>query len=600
MPAPHMTRQRDTPNADPARRDQNMVLIGGDDPAADVAALVPALDARGEDGRRRRSNSVLAIEVLLTASPSGGPQPTPTRNRRGWTARRNGWSASMAARTSRTCGCTATSAPPPYGVHRSSGPGGRGLNARRWIGGAHRCAQQQTDYAAVVEPLGLRRGVEGSTAEHERVKRHYGQIAAPVTELKIERPPRLIIDPEGWATEQAASVAQQAAPALARAQTAESDRTARKSAVAQATKERGRRERAEASLERQKAVTDRMRALPLPDVLDALGFQQDKAEPDRWRAEGFNVTIGTGQKAGKWWDHAAQTGRGGAIDLTAHALGCDFKGALAWLSDRFGPGPTAADLTARMRAEAVAQVKAAIAEREPFTPPAPTTEHWPEVRRHLTADRALPAPYIDRLHELGDCYADARRNAVFLCRDEAGRVVGAEMKGTVKRSDGSRFSGMAPGSAKDAGGFRLGALAKAATVYLVESAIDAISLARLRAAAGEGFAIISTAGTTPQPRRWFAGIAETVRRVCAFDNDRAGDKAAEGLLRHRFERLRPRGKDWNDDLRAATKGQSEGGAANPAPTTEVLKAAWAAIGGRAATPEAPDDGSVPDDTELGL
>jgi hypothetical protein len=475
------------------------------------------------------------------------------------------------------------------------------LNARRWIGGAHRCAQQQTDYAAVVEPLGLRRGVEGSTAEHERVKRHYGQIAAPVTELKIERPPRLIIDPEGWATEQAASVAQQAAPALARAQTAESDRTARKSAVAQATKERGRRERAEASLERQKAVTDRMRALPLPDVLDALGFQQDKAEPDRWRAEGFNVTIGTGQKAGKWWDHAAQTGRGGAIDLTAHALGCDFKGALAWLSDRFGPGPTAADLTARMRAEAVAQVKAAIAEREPFTPPAPTTEHWPEVRRHLTADRALPAPYIDRLHELGDCYADARRNAVFLCRDEAGRVVGAEMKGTVKRSDGSRFSGMAPGSAKDAGGFRLGALAKAATVYLVESAIDAISLARLRAAAGEkGFAIISTAGTTPQPRRWFAGIAETVRRVCAFDNDRAGDKAAEGLLRHRFERLRPRGKDWNDDLRAATKGQSEGGAANPAPTTEVLKAAWAALGGRAATPEAPDDGSVPDDTELGL
>ena len=120
-----------------------------------------------------------------------------------------------------------------------------------------------------------------------------------------------------------------------------------------------------------------MRALPLPDVLDALGFQQDKAEPDRWRAEGFNVTIGTGQKAGKWWDHAAQTGRGGAIDLTAHALGCDFKGALAWLSDRFGPGPTAADLTARMRAEAVAQVKAAIAEREPFTAPAPTTEHWP-------------------------------------------------------------------------------------------------------------------------------------------------------------------------------------------------------------------------------
>ena len=437
--AQHMTRQRDTPNADPARRDQNMVLIGGDDPAADVAALVPALDARGEDGRRlRRSNSVLAIEVLLTASPEWWAAADADAQQ-AWLDRSTEWLVSEYGRENiahlRLHGDERT--PHLTGFIVPLDPEGGGLNARRWIGGAHRCAQQQTDYAAVVEPLGLRRGVEGSTAEHERVKRHYGQIAAPVTELKIERPPRLIIDPEGWATEQAASVAQQAAPALARAQTAESDRTARKSAVAQATKERGRRERAEASLERQKAVTDRMRALPLPDVLDALGFQQDKAEPDRWRAEGFNVTIGTGQKAGKWWDHAAQTGRGGAIDLTAHALGCDFKGALAWLSDRFGPGPTAADLTARMRAEAVAQVKAAIAEREPFTPPAPTTEHWPEVRRHLTADRALPAPYIDRLHELGDCYADARRNAVFLCRDEAGRVVGAEMKGTVKRSDGA-------------------------------------------------------------------------------------------------------------------------------------------------------------------
>ena len=76
-----------------------------------------------------------------------------------------------------------------------------------------------------------------------------------------------------------------------------------------------------------------------------------------------------GAKASKWFDHAAGTGRGGAIDLTAHVLGTDFKGALAWLADRFGPGAAAADLTARLRAQAVAQVKEAVAEREPFTPP---------------------------------------------------------------------------------------------------------------------------------------------------------------------------------------------------------------------------------------
>ena len=163
----------------------------------------------------------------------------------------------------------------------------------------------------------------------------------------------------------------------------------------------------------------------------------------------------------------------------------------------------------------------------------------------------MPAPYIDRLHELGDCYADARRNAVFVCRDEDGRAVGAELKGTVPRRDGSRFTGMAPGSRKDRGGFRVGTVARAAVVYLVESAIDAISLTRLRQMDGEkGFAVVSTAGTTPEPRTWFAGLADAVRRVCAFDNDPAGDKAAQALRRHRFERLRPEGKDWNDDLRA--------------------------------------------------
>ena len=166
-----------------------------------------------------------------------------------------------------------------------------------------------------------------------------------------------------------------------------------------------------------------------------------------------------------------------------HVTGSDFKGALAWLADRFGPGAAAADLTARLRAQAVSDVKAAVAEREPFTPPQPAPEHWQHVREHLTKARALPGGYIDRLHELGDLYADAKRNAVFVCRDpETNRITGAEIKGTLPRPDGSRFTGMAPGSRKDGGGFRVGDIARAATVYLVESAIDAISL--FQAAAG--------------------------------------------------------------------------------------------------------------------
>ena len=128
-------------------------------------------------------------------------------------------------------------------------------------------------------------------------------------------------------------------PDLCPRPTAESDRTARKAAEAQAAKEQGRADRLQAAMDEQKALSARLRALPLPDVLDALGFVQDKTEKTRWKADGFNITVGEGAKASKWFDHAAGTGKGGSIDLVQHVTGSDFKGALAWLADRFDPEP---------------------------------------------------------------------------------------------------------------------------------------------------------------------------------------------------------------------------------------------------------------------
>lgn len=118
--------------------------------------------------------------------------------------------------------------------------------------------------------------------------------------------------------------------------------------------------------------------------------------------------------------------------------------------------------------------------------------------------------------------------------------------------------------AKLPGGFRIGKVARAAVLYLVESAIDAISLTKLRTLDGEkGFAVVSTAGTTPEPRKWFADLADNVRRVCAFDNDKPGEEAARKLRRYEFERMRPTGKDWNDDLRARRAAAGGQGAAAP-------------------------------------
>ncbi|HEK2500647.1 hypothetical protein CJT82_17105 [Pseudomonas aeruginosa] len=69
--ARHTFREQLTPNADPARRNQNRV-VG----AADCQQLVQALSDRLPAKRRR--DAVLCIEYLITASPEafqrhGGP-----------------------------------------------------------------------------------------------------------------------------------------------------------------------------------------------------------------------------------------------------------------------------------------------------------------------------------------------------------------------------------------------------------------------------------------------------------------------------------------------------------------------------------------------
>ena len=46
------------------------------------------------------------------------------------------------------------------------------------------------------------------------MKRHYGQIAQPIAKLSIARPPRILMDPDGWAAEQRQSLAKQAGPTL--------------------------------------------------------------------------------------------------------------------------------------------------------------------------------------------------------------------------------------------------------------------------------------------------------------------------------------------------------------------------------------------------
>ena len=73
------------------------------------------------------------------------------------------------------------------------------------------------------------------------------------------------------------------------------------------------------------------------------------------------------------------------------------------------------------------------------------------VRRWLERQRRLPRRLLERCRQDRILYADACRNAVFVCRDPRSRPTGAALAGTGSH----RFRAMAPGSRKARSAFWL-------------------------------------------------------------------------------------------------------------------------------------------------
>jgi len=190
----HVSRTRPTPNADP--RGHRVVLAGSGDHAADAQAALAGLP------RKPRKNATLAIEALLTASPdwlrAGGPPGTfdPTR-----TAALAETAKRFLAEQFPGCPVSATlhlDESTPH-IHATITPidttpserGKRGgkprLNASRWLDGPERLSALQDAWAAACEPLGLERGVRGSPAKHESVRRLYGRLEADAQAAATDR-----------------------------------------------------------------------------------------------------------------------------------------------------------------------------------------------------------------------------------------------------------------------------------------------------------------------------------------------------------------------------------------------------------------------------
>lgn len=178
----HNTRHRHTDHTDPNRKHLNRVLLGSEDIAADLMSFYKS---RGIETFRK--NGVLAVEMVLAFSPSwikttnNEYLPDANIKVKNWVKTCLSWAKQRFGDNLLSCTYHGDESSPHMhlvlGVSYWDEKRSRfRLSADRFFGSKAKLSQLQTDHAKAVEPLGLCRGVEGSTAKHQTLKSFYRQL----------------------------------------------------------------------------------------------------------------------------------------------------------------------------------------------------------------------------------------------------------------------------------------------------------------------------------------------------------------------------------------------------------------------------------------
>ena len=533
----HTKRERDTPNANPEIT--NIRFIGQPD-----SSNLPNLETivRSRIGEQTiRKNAVLCVEMLLTASPEYFRPDDPSRA--GYyeperladfrTAVHSWLDNEYGDRIVRAELHLDESTPHIHAYFVPLDERGK-LNCRGIFGGRQKLSQFQDSYANALEPLGLERGIKGSRARHTTVKQYYAAVTK-TPDLTLDR----------------TTIAHQLADRQKAIKEKEEARSTAKALAKQNEVLQSQLKSASARIKlidkelanwktRYADLAKGVRDLPLKDVAYELGLESDPSDQHKWQNEHHIINI-TGSK---FYDWKEMKGGGGAIDLVMHVNQCDYKQSVAWLNDRLGESATIDAVTYKTRE---------IIKTEPvreFTPPVPEQDKWQRVKEYLTRTRKLPSGLVDRLHEQGLIYADYNQNAVFIRRSiDEDKITGALLRGTV--GEDNKFKGLAKGSKRKEGWFYFTKgeqeIDPVRRVVLVESPIDAMSLAVLERTDSVKTLYLSTDGAGQIPIEYLKEVKDV---VIAYDNDEPGNLMAQ-KTREKLPnsvRVLPKAVDWNKQL----------------------------------------------------
>jgi 5S rRNA maturation endonuclease (ribonuclease M5) len=572
----HNHRLRETQNADPSKK--NIEILG---PPPGVTVVEFAKEKLKDT--KIRSNAVLGVEVLLTASPEFFRPDDPKKyghydesKLKAWREVTEPWIKKKFPHAVSVV-LHLDEATPHYHIIDLPLDARGKLNCREKFGGRETLAQWQTEAAKVVETLGLERGLPGSKATHTAVKKYYGaamrsakELGVEVPKVKTKTPPPL---PPATITERipgteshrervnkeekrkaqlaarAAEVAEQRkAVFTAFPQIAEKAKGIDLANSAQREAESKAASLAKENAALKKELADRVRGLPLEEVLTRLyGAELDKDSREHHTTKKYKVgegSIAVTKKVGGevWYDQRANKGGKGAIDLVMHADGIDYRQAVKLLSESFGAKAMLNEVqivppAAKQIVESAIKTPAVVPEHAPT--------RWPRVKAFLIEQRKLPEKLVDWLRKVDRLRADMFNNAVFP-RDKGGAFV----RGTGQTKFHRAYGG------KECGPFTLPG-AVGGKVILCESAIDACSLKALHA----GATVHALGGNLLRPadvKELVPGGAEV---LLAFDADSQGQQfnieAKQVWPNAQQLELPPGVKDWNEALQR--------GAETPAP-----------------------------------
>jgi len=412
----HLERTRTTLNADRAKTNEWLTRPAGELSIREaVAGRLPV---------NRRTDAVVAMEALLSASPehfrpndpSGAGRWSQERSR-AWIDRAHGWLQAQFG--DRLIGAVAhldEATPHLQAIIVPIDDRGR-LCAKNMFGPAA-LRRMQTSYGRALASLGIERGIAGSVATHRDVREWYGAVEAAREPLQLTAADRLKL---------AAGITPDAIVELQ--SQAEAGRLMKKDRdEANATKAKMARERDEA-----KRQAGLVRTLPLDRVMKVLGGEQDPDDPLKWNLPSLGATTIDKAKPHRFFSERANGG--GAIDLVKAETGWDFDQAVRFLGTEFTATAVAAD-AAHMAALTVGDdVRQKLTDKEaPLRledrAPAAAEADWSAAIKVLVAD-GIDAEIIQSAIDTG-ALAVTRQGERIMCRwtltDDAGKPVGFQLQ----------------------------------------------------------------------------------------------------------------------------------------------------------------------------